>query len=144
MNRKITFSALCAFLLLLSISVDAQGKRPDSGHGAANRPLTSQHRNRSDSMRQQAEIRRQQAAVRRQAAEARREVAEARKAEAEAKRIAAEEHNRSEQAREDHPPNENASVEAFLAEANAENQNLRDQRPNLRADNRNNHGHDRE
>ena len=143
MIRLITVSATLVCLLALSMSVYAQGKRPGgAGSGASNRPSMSQHRDRADTMRQQAEMRRQEAEARRLVAEAKRQEADAQKAEAEAKRAAGEEHNRSEDMRELHPPNEHAADEAFLAEENAENQNLRDERPDLRGDNRGDHGRD--
>ncbi len=143
MVRLMSVSATLVFLLALSMSVYAQGHRPvGAGSGAGNRPSMSQHRDRPDVMRQQSEMRRQEAEARRLAAEAKRQEAVARQAEAEARRAAAEEHNRSEEARAEHPPNEHAADEAFLAEENAENQNLRDERPDLRGDNRGDHGRD--
>lgn len=63
-------------------------------------------------------------------------------ADAKAKRAAGEEHSRSEQARIDHPPNENAAPEAFQAEANADNQYERDGRRDLAGANREDHGVD--
>ena len=125
MIRLISVSAMLVSLLILSMSVYAQGNRPDgAGSGVGNRRLMSQQRGRADAMRQQAEMRRQEAAVRWLAADAR-------IAEAEAKRAAAEEHKRSEETCAAHPPNEHVAEEAFLAEENAENQNLRDERPDL-------------
>lgn len=43
-----------------------------------------------------------------------------------------------------HPPNEDAADDAFVAEDNAVNQELRDERRNLRGDNRGDHGSDAE
>lgn len=142
MIRLISVCAALVSLLALSISVDAQGRPGGAGQGAGSRPSMGQQRHMGASMRQQAEMRRQEAEARRLVAEAKRQEAEARKAEAEAKRAAGAEHNRSEDMRELHPPDEHAADEAFLAEANAENQNLRDERPDLRGDNRGDHGRD--
>ena len=137
MIRLISVCAALVTLLALSMSVDAQGRRPSGTTGAGNRPSMGQQRDMGASMRQQAEMRRQEA-------EAKQQEAEARLAEAEAKRAAAKEHNQSEDMRDEHPPNEHAAVEALLAEENAENQNLRDERPDLQRDNRGDHGHDPE
>ena len=142
MIRLISVCAMLFTLLALSISVDAQGRPGGAGQGAGSRPSMGQQRHMGASMRQQDEMRRQEAQARRQAAAAKRQESETRRAEAEAKRAEAEENNRSEEARAEHPPDEHAADEAFLAEANAENQNLRDERPDLRGDNRGGHGRD--
>ena len=139
MIRSIFVSVVLAALLTWSISADAQGRNPSGGAGAGNRPSMGQQQDMR-SMRQQSELRRQESEIRRQATETRRQEAELRKAEAENKRIAAEENNRSEESRTEHPPNGHAADEAFLAEENAESQNLRDERPDLRGDNRGDHG----
>ena len=143
MIRLISIGAMLISLLALSTSVYAQGRSGGGpSQGASNRPSISQHHDRANVMRQQSEMRRQEAEASRLVAEANRQEAEARKADAEAKRAAAEEHNQSEEVRAEHPPNEHAADEAFLAEENAENQNLRDARPDLQGDNRGDHGHD--
>ena len=144
MIRLISVSAMLVSILTFSMSVYAQGHRPvGAGAGAGNRPSMSQHRDRPDTMRQQSEMRRQEAEARRLAAEANRQEADARQAEAEARRAAAEEHNRSEEARAEHPPNEHAADEAFRAELNADdNLALRDDRPTLGGENRREHGVD--
>lgn len=130
MIRLMSLSAMLVVLLTLSLSVHAQGKRPDgAGSGVGNRPAAGQQRDMSD-MRERAEMRRQKAEMRRQ------------EADAEARRAAGEEHNQSEQARIDHPPNSNAAVEAIQAEANADNQYERDDRRGLAGENRGEHGGD--
>ena len=130
MIRLMSLSAMLVVLLTLSLSVHAQGKRPDgAGSGVGNRPAAGQQRDMSD-MRERADVRRQEAEMRRQ------------EADAEARRAAGEEHNQSEQARIDHPPNSNAAVEAIQAEANADNQYERDDRRGLAGENRGEHGGD--
>lgn len=137
MIRLMSLSAMLVVLLTLSLSVHAQGKRPDgAGSGVGNRPAAGQQRDMSD-MRERADMRRQEAEMRRQKAEMRRQ-----EADAEARRAAGEEHNQSEQARIDHPPNSNAAVEAIQAEANADNQYERDDRRGLAGENRGEHGGD--
>lgn len=66
--------------------------------------------------------------------------ADANRAAAEAKRQAGRSHNKSEEKRAAHPPNEHAADEAFLAEQNAGNKDLRDQRKDLKGKNRGDHG----
>ena len=68
----------------------------------------------------------------RTAAEARRAAAKANSGGEEARAG----HDRSAEMRAEHPPNENAAPEAFLAEENALNAELREQRKNMRAENR--------
>ena len=130
MIRLMSLSAMLVVLLTLSLSVHAQGKRPDgAGSGVGNRPAAGQQRDMSD-MRERADVRRQEAEMRRQ------------EADAEARRAAGEEHNQSEQARIDHPPHSNAAVEAIQAEATADNQYERDDRRGLAGENRGEHGGD--
>lgn len=134
MKHRMLIAGLVLTTLALTTVANAQGRSSGARNSNAHRPSTIQQIDMM-SMRQQAEMRRQEAEARRQAADARRLEAEQRRAEAEA-------NNRSEDAQAEHPPNEHAAIEAFAAEGNAENQNLRDERPDLRGDNRDGHGED--
>ena len=152
MIRRASLCIALVSLLGLSLAVDAQGRRPSSpgnqgrapGGPSTTRPSTTRP---SDFGRSSMEARRAEAAARRAEAEARRGQAETRRAEAEQRRLEAQRrreeaaaNNQSATARVDHPPNENAAAEAFLAEQNAENQDLRDERAELREENRGERG----
>ena len=139
MKRELLTVAIAAMMFTLSIVADAQSRPGSPRNSAAQHPSTMQQRD-STMMRQQAEMRRQEAEARRQTAEAQRLEAERRKAEAEAKRAEGEAHNRSEEARAEHPPNEHAAIEAIIAEGNADNQEVRDERSDLRGESRGEHG----
>ena len=126
----------------------AQGRSGGQDRGQA--PSQMRDSARQDSMRRDMKDMRARSEERRREAEAKKAEAEARHEEAEARRAAAEansrgedsraEHDRSAEARAEHPPNEQAAPEAFLAEENALNAELREQRKDLRAENRGDRG----
>jgi len=131
MNRQASLCTVFVLLVGLSLSAHAQGHRPS---GAANQGLT-----RSPTVLSPSDSGRVSIEARRQEMEARRAAAQARSQEAQRKRQEAEANNRSAEARAEHPPSEKAAAEAVLAEQNAENQELRDGRKDLKEENRGDH-----
>ena len=136
--RKIGIIVIAAVGVIAASASYAQGRSGGQGRGQA--PSQMRDSARQDSMRRDMEDMRARSEERRLEAEARRAEAEAKRAAAETNRQNGEdaraEHERSVQARIDHPPNEHAAPEAFLAEENALNAELREQRKDLRAANR--------
>lgn len=140
MNNKILMVGVAAMLLAISAAADAQGRSGGAGGQAGSRPMPPGQQHEMGAMRQlDAETRRLEKV----------EAAHIRAEAAQRKRLEAEAHNASEQARTEHAPGEergpnveHAAPEAFIAEGNAENQNLREERRDLQGDNRGDHGPD--
>ena len=132
MKRYARLCLLFLSLTCISLAADAQGRRPSGAgaHRGTARPGTGRP----------LDIGRANMASQRQEMEAAREAAAARQQEAERRRLEAEANNRSAEARAENPPNEHAADEAFLAEENAENQELREERRELQGDNRGERG----
>ena len=149
--RKTGIIVIAALGVIAASASFAQGRSGGQDRGQA--PSQMRDSARQDSMRRDIEDMRARSEERRLEAEARRAEAESKRAEAEAARAEGEtnsqhgedaraEHDRSVQVRIDHPPNEHAAPEAFLAEENALNAELREQRKDLRAENRGDRGPD--
>ncbi len=143
MNIGKTGIILIAALGVIAASASyAQGRGGGQGRGQA--PSQMRDSARQDSMRRDMEDMRARSEQRRLEADARRVEAEAKRAEAEANRQNGEDaravHDRSAEMRAAHAPNEHAAPEAFLAEENALNAELREQRKDLRAENRGDRG----
>lgn len=139
MNHKILIVGVAAALLAFSAAADAQGRSGGAGGKAGSRPMPGQQRDMGAMQQQRAEVRRLEKV----------EAARLKAEEAQRKRLEAEANNASEQARTDHAPGEehgpneeHAAPEAFIAEGNAENQNLREERRDRQGDNRGEHGPD--
>lgn len=146
--RKAGIIFIAALGVIAASASYAQGRGGGQGHGQA--PSQMRDSARQDNIRRDMEGMRARAEERRREAEARRAEAEEKRAEAEARHAEANgrgedaraEHDRSAQARAEHPPNEHAAPDAFLAEENALNAELREQRKGLRAENRGDRGPD--
>ncbi|MCH9025638.1 MAG: hypothetical protein IIA05_00800 [Proteobacteria bacterium] len=149
--------AIAVFGVIAASASYAQGR--SGGQGRGQTPSQMRDSAYQDSVRRDLEDMRARAAERRREAEAARAADDTRRAEAEAGHAAAQarhaaaethsrgenasaEHERSASSRAEHPPNEQAAPEAFMAEENALNAELRKQRKDLRAENRGGHAPD--
>ncbi len=147
--RKTGIIVIAAVGVIAASASYAQGRSGGQGRGQA--PSQMRDSARQDSMRRDMEDMRARSEQRRLEAEASRAEAVAKRAEAEAARAEGEAnrqngedaraaHDRSAEMRAAHPPNEHAAAEAFLAEENALNAELREQRKDLRGENRGDRG----
>lgn len=138
MNHQMGACIVLAVLGGIGTAVHAQGHRPSTPgtQGLSRAPTVGNPLG----FEQLGSFERLNAEARRQHTEARRAAAEARREEAQRKRQEAQARNKSDEARAKHPPNQQAASEAFLADQNAENQTLRDERKQTKEKNRGDHG----
>jgi hypothetical protein len=129
MKRNLTAGIWILALAATGMAAHAQGRRPSGPQQAptAQRPsighVQSPH-SAFGTRQQQSEERRLEAEHLRQAAAQR--------------RVGAEEHNQSNEARAEHPPNEQAADEALAAEQNAESSDVQGARSERTSDRRHN------